>query len=184
MTRPDCAPRAARFAGRLGITLRLTSAEPGRHLYFSARLGRLHLTTGLQNFALTGHSWAGAVGDAGEFRRTAPCTYPVRQFVLNHDADIFMCCLPVKERTELNMRTGAVAGNLREYPSIFHAYASDKLLAWRRALLTNAEKATPCLNCIGHAGIDESRFGDLAARASRLVRWEQQASSAAAPGLP
>ena len=85
--------RAARFAGRLGITLRLTSAEPGRHLYFSARFGRLHLNAGLQNFALTGHSWAGAVGDAGEFRRTATCTYPVRQFVLNHDADIFMCCL-------------------------------------------------------------------------------------------
>lgn len=169
--------RAAHFAERLGLPLRLDSAVPGRHLYFSARLGRLHLTAGLQNFAVTGHGWAGAVHDAGGFRRTAPCTYPIRQFVLNHDADIFMCCFPVKERTALNVRTGAVAGNLREFPSIFHAYASEKLLAWRRALLTNAEKSEPCRSCTGHAGIDESQFSELAAQATRLLRWDQQASA-------
>ena len=171
--------RAAHFAERLGLPLHPESAVPGRHVYFSTRLGRLHLTAGLQNFAVTGHGWAGAVNDAGGFRRTAPCTYPIRQFVLNHDADIFMCCFPVKERTALNMRTGAVAGNLREFPSIFHAYASEKLLAWRRALLTNGEKLEPCRSCTGHAGIDESQFRDLAAQATRLLSWDQQASDIA-----
>ncbi|HEY6431626.1 MAG TPA: radical SAM protein [Acetobacteraceae bacterium] len=168
--------RAGRFAERLGITLRLSSAQPKRHLYFSAQLGRLHLTAGLQNFAISGHSWAGAVGETGEIRRSAPCTYPIRQFVLNHDADIFMCCFPVKERTQLNLRTGAIAGNMKDFPSIFHAYASTRLLGWRRALLTNGEKPEPCLRCAGHAGIDESQFRDLARRASRLLQWEQQAA--------
>jgi hypothetical protein len=168
--------RAARFAERLGITLRVSSAQRERHLYLSAQLGQLHLTAGLQNFAISGHSWAGAVGDTGEIRRSAPCTYPIRQFVLNHDADIFMCCFPVKERTQLNLRTGAIAGNLKDFPSIFHAYASTTLLAWRRALLTNDEKPEPCLHCAGHAGIDESRFRDLARRATRLLQWEQQAA--------
>ncbi len=169
--------RAARFAERVALSLHPESADAGRHVYFSATLGRLHLTAGSQNFAVTGHGWAGAVHDAGGVRRTAPCTYPIRQFVLNHDADIFLCCFPVKERTELNLRTGAVAGNLREFPSIFHAYASEKLLAWRRALLTNAEKPEPCLRCTGHAGIDESRFRDLAVRATRLMLWEREASA-------
>ena len=169
--------RAAQFAERVGVKLRLESVVPGRHIYFSARLGGLHLSAGLQNFAVTGHGWAGAVHDAGGFRRTAPCTYPIRQFVLNHDADIFMCCFPVKERTALNMRTGAVAGNLREFPSIFHAYASEKLLAWRRALLTNAEKSEPCRSCTGHAGMDESRFRDLATQATRLLRWDEETSA-------
>ena len=166
--------RAARLAERLGLALRIDSVRPGHHLYFTAQLGRLHLTVGLQNFAVTGHSWAGAVGDADQFLRTAPCTYPIRQFVLNHDADLFMCCFPVKERTTLNMRTGSVAGNLNEFPSIFHAYASPKLLAWRRALLTNDEKPEPCRSCTGHASIDESQFRDLAWQATRLLRWEQQ----------
>ncbi len=35
---------------------------------------------------------------------------PGPQFVLNYDADLFMCGFPVKERTELNMRSGAVVG--------------------------------------------------------------------------
>lgn len=91
-----------------------------------------------------------------------------------------MCCFPAKERTALNVRTGAVAGNLREFPSIFHAYASEKLLAWRRALLTNAEKSEPCRSCTGHAGIDESQFSHLAMQATRLLRWDEEASAVAA----
>ena len=73
------------------------------------------------------------------------------------------------------MRTGAVAGNLRQFPSIFHAYASEKLLARRRA-----EKSEPCRSCTGHAGIDESQFRDLAAQATRLLHWDQQVSDVAA----
>jgi Radical SAM superfamily/Iron-sulfur cluster-binding domain len=172
--------RVAQFAKRVGVKLSLESEVPGRHIYFSARLGPLHLSAGLQNFAVTGHGWAGAVHDSGGFRRTAPCTYPIRQLVLNHDGDIFMCCVAAKERTAPNMQAGAVTGNMREFPSIFHAYASEKLLAWRRALLTNAEKSGPCRSCTGHADIVESQFRDLATKATRLLRWDQEASAVAA----
>ena len=88
--------------------------------------------------------------------RTDPCTYPIRQFVVNYLGDIFMCCIAFKDRSAENAAMGAITGNLSFYDSVFQAYTSPGLVAWRRSLFNNDVKADPCRTCSGHADYVEA----------------------------
>lgn len=155
--------RAGMLSDRTGVALVRTEHVPGRLLLFAAHLDGMEITAALHNFAVTGHNWAGVLPGYEEHVRTDPCGYPLRQFVVNHDGDIFACCVAFRERDQGNEHSGMVTGNLRDYPSIFHAYGSEQLLAWRRALFSNAPKTGPCRTCTGHAGHEEALLAPLAA---------------------
>lgn len=158
----EVACRAKILAVRTGLDLVRTVEEAGHLIVYAAERAGLEVTVALHNFAISGHNWAGLLPGHEAHVRTDPCSYPLRQFVVDHDGDLFACCLAFKERTEQNLKTGMLTGNLRDFPSIFHAYADQALRDWRRALFTNGAKHGPCRTCTGHFGNQESSFIPLA----------------------
>ena len=64
--------------------------------------------------------------------------------------------------TPENDKIGAITGNLSGHESIFQAYTSPNLVAWRRSLFNNEVKADPCRTCIGHADYREGGSKALA----------------------
>jgi hypothetical protein len=154
--------RAHLFQKQIGLPLQLQHFQPGVNLQFVTGLGNTRVTAGLTDLAKFGHNWTALLPGGETFVRSDPCTYPLRQFVVNHAGDIFMCCIAFKDRTRENEETGAITGNLAGYASVFQAYASPGLVAWRRSLFNTAVKADPCRTCTGHTHYVEADSRPLA----------------------
>ncbi len=76
--------------------------------------------------------------------RTLPCHYPFLHFHMGFEGTVVPCC---------NVRSDAEAhkpyryGNLRDFGSIFEAYAGRIGAAWRRSLVSSEPKDDPCRTC-------------------------------------
>jgi hypothetical protein len=77
--------------------------------------------------------------------------------VVNWRGDIFMCCIAFKD-APAPQRTGNVA----DFPSIFQAWCSPEMTAWRRSVFAVGEKSGPCRSCRGHADYVEAAGAGLA----------------------
>jgi Radical SAM superfamily/Iron-sulfur cluster-binding domain len=154
--------RAWLFQTQTGLALQMRHFRSGKGLHWTTNLGPLRVLVGMGNLAEDGHNWTGLLPGDEDAQRADPCTYPIRQFVVSHDADVFMCCVAFKERTTENEGMGAITGNLAHYGSIYEAYASPPLVAWRRSLFHAQVKADPCRTCVGHADYQEPRAIPLA----------------------
>jgi hypothetical protein len=150
------------FQQQTATPLQLVRYLPGKQLQFAQRIGGLTVIAGSMNLTELGHNWTSLLPGHEEHVRTDPCTYPIRQFVVNYLGDIFMCCIAFKDRTPENESAGAITGNLQDYPSVFHAYASPGMAAWRRGLFNNQEKTGPCKTCTGHGDYVEAAARPLA----------------------
>jgi Iron-sulfur cluster-binding domain len=125
-------------------------------------VGKTIVLAGLTDLEISGHNWTGLLPGSEDLVRNDPCTYPIRQFVVNHQGDIFMCCIAFKDRSPENEAMGAITGNLRGNDSVFQAYTSPGLTAWRRSLFNNQVKPNPCKTCSGHADYAEAGARQLA----------------------
>lgn len=146
----DILDRAAKFSNRTGLPLTLTGFARGERLHFQAQLGRLQVQAGLVNWAAAGHNWAGAVpsGKSGA-ADGIPCQSPVNMLCLTHEGDFTLCCVVPRERTPENLASHAVLGNIGDFPSVFHAYASDAMLYWRQRAFSTRHLPPLCQNCGG-----------------------------------
>lgn len=142
---------------RLDIRLYLDSYRDGEHVYFTGEYNGVHILIGTQNYKQVGHSWAGITRPSTTIR-TRPCMYPLRQFIVNHKGDIFMCCFPVKDRTAENEINHAITGNISEYNTIFDAYNSPEIIRWRKMTLDGSTLPKPCTGCEGHISIDDEAY--------------------------
>ena len=77
------------------------------------------------------------------------CSYPIRQFIVSHDGIFLQCCMTFKGRPAENTRSGATVCNLADYPSIFEAYTSPGMTAWRLIAFTTKAKHGSCGTCPG-----------------------------------
>lgn len=144
----DVLTRAMKFHKRTGVQLVLTDFVKNERLEFQAHTGGLHITAGLVNWQSLGHNWGGKV-DAGRAQAEdhTPCQLPVNVLCITHEADFTLCCNVPRERTPENVAHGAVMGNVRDYPSMFHAYASDGMLYWRQHAFSTNQIPPLCQNC-------------------------------------
>ncbi|CAK0778964.1 putative Radical SAM protein [Azospirillaceae bacterium] len=162
--------RAFKFQKQNGISFQLAEFKKNRVLRFITKHRNMIVWGGLFDYANVGHNWATQMGEGPDnFVRITPCTYPIRQFILNYEGDIFMCCVSYKQKTEETVSTGSFVGNIVDYPTIFHAYAGDALLNWRRGVFHTAAKTGPCERCIGHDGNIEEWFRSLAEYADKRL---------------
>lgn len=144
----DILDRAAKFMKRTNLLMQMTDYQKSKRVHFQARLGRLNILAGLVNWDEDGHSWGGLI-DAGTERAddSTPCQSPVNILCLSQEGDFTLCCAVPREKTPENVANGAMLGNLRDFPSIFHAYASDAMLYWRQHAFS-AESIPPlCQDC-------------------------------------
>jgi len=145
----DILDRAAKFTKRTKMPLAMADFQKGKKLHFHATLGRMNILAGLVNWDTDGHSWGGVVDAAGKNVATAgtPCQSPVSILCLSTDGDFTLCCAVPREKTPENEAHGAVLGNLRDYPSIFDAYASDAMLYWRQHAFSTQKIPELCQGC-------------------------------------
>jgi radical SAM family protein len=157
------------FQRQAGIQLQLLDFQRERQLQFGTKCGNMTLFVKAQDMAQLGHNWNGLVQFGSRAARTVadPCSYPIRQFIVSHDADLLMCCIAFKERTEENICSGTLLGNLAEFPSIFEAYTSPQMLARRLEAFSTDHKYGPCGTCPGF-DIQEAQAAALA----KYVRTE------------
>jgi hypothetical protein len=148
--------RAHLFQQQIGLPLQLRHFQQGVDLQFITGFGNTTVLAGLTDLAKLGHNWTALLPGDEAFVRRDPCTYPLRQFVVNYAGDIFMCCIAFKDHTPENDKMGAITGNLAGYDSVFQAYASPGLVAWRQSLFNTEVKAAPCRTCKGHADYVEA----------------------------
>jgi Radical SAM superfamily/Iron-sulfur cluster-binding domain len=144
------------FQTQTDMPLQLRYFKQGQGLNFVGAVGKTIVLAGLTDLEASGHNWTGLLPGGEGHVRSDPCTYPIRQFVVNYLGDIFMCCIAFKDRSPENQAMGAITGNLRGYESVFQAYTSPGLVAWRRSLFNNDVKADPCKTCSGHADYVEA----------------------------
>ena len=154
--------RADLFRKQVDLPLQLRHFKQGEQLHFLGTHGRTAVLVGLTDLAALGHNWTGLLPGGQSYERSDPCTYPIRQFVVNYRGEIFMCCIAFKDRSLENEKMGAVTGNLSDYDSVFQAYTSPGLVAWRRSLFNTDVKADPCRTCSGHADYVEAGARQLA----------------------
>ena len=154
--------RVEQFRQRVGGEFLLEAYEKGARLNFTTEIGEMKLTVGAVNFDTLGHNWGGQLDFKPGGTRKTPCSYPLRQFVVNYAGDMFLCCVVPRDDNAENRALGTITGNLADHPSLFHAYASDTMRTWRESTFANRDLPKPCDTCTGHEGIDEGRFSALA----------------------
>jgi hypothetical protein len=76
-----------------------------------------------------------------------PCESPVNVLCLAQNGDFTLCGAVPRERTPENVANGAMLGNLKDFPTIFHAYASDDMLYWRQHAFSTKKMPELCQNC-------------------------------------
>jgi hypothetical protein len=146
----DILDRAAKFSNRTGLPLTLTGFASGERLHFQTLLGRLQVQAGLVNWSTAGHNWAGAVASGKTSAADGiPCQSPVNMLCLCHTGDFTLCCVVPRERTAENIANHAMLGNIADFPSVFHAYASDTMLYWRQRAFSTRNLPSLCRNCGG-----------------------------------
>lgn len=144
----DILDRAAKFMKRTQMLLSMTDFQKGSRLHFQGQLGRLHVLAGLVNWDTDGHNWSGTVSSGKDMAdMTMPCQSPVNILCLTQGGDFTLCCAVPRERTPENIANGALLGNLADYPSIFHAYASDAMLYWRQHSFSTTNIPPLCQTC-------------------------------------
>jgi len=76
--------------------------------------------------------------------RTLPCHYPFAHFHMGFQGNVVPCC---NVRSDSEAHKPYRYGNLRDFGSIFEAYAGRIAAAWRRHLISFEPKDDPCRTC-------------------------------------
>lgn len=155
--------RATKFTARTGVDFTIDLYKRNERLHFAGRKGRTVIHAGLVNWGSVGHNWGGAVQtDRPSEIREVPCNAPVRYFTVGRTGDVMICPAIPRERTPLVEEHGAVTGNLKDFASIFHAYADDALLWWRQHAFSVTELPELCRTCSARSAGHNSANDQLA----------------------
>ncbi len=139
--------RFAEFSARLGKPVKVHTASPNHTIQGSLKLHGLPITVFSTNYMSYGSDRAGSVASItnSAFKRISPCNRPFQDVTISYNGTIFPCCQMFSDNPEHSLKYAI--GNISDYESIFHAYASSAMAAWRRDLLRESPKVTPCESC-------------------------------------
>jgi hypothetical protein len=155
--------RTMKFMKRTRLSLSVTEYVPGKRLHLQAQMNSMRIGAGLVNWELLGHNWGGVVACGKEQADPdVPCQSPVNVLCLTHSGDFILCGALPRERTPENEANGAVLGNLADFPSIFHAYASDAMLYWRQHAFSTKRIPDLCRGCSARNTTDNRRNKPMA----------------------
>lgn len=140
--------RAWNFQQNTKVPLTLTAHESGGRLEFQAQFGKLRIIAGLVDWTEKGHNWNGTV-DCGKavLESSIPCQAPVNILCLCQNGDFSLCCSTPRERNKETLANNTILGNLGDFPSIFAAYGSEKMLHWRQRSFSTKHLPTLCQGC-------------------------------------
>ncbi|MEM7541992.1 MAG: radical SAM/SPASM domain-containing protein [Pseudomonadota bacterium] len=132
-----------RVEEKLGLRA-LTNYEASRSVRRTYQHGRLRVQSACLDFSYESTDRGGLLNDFMSERRLAPCWEPFSTFVVDYTGDVVPCCNVLSDKNE--HREFVVESLASSQSSIFDIYA-DKLLGWRRSMMTFDEKDSPCTTC-------------------------------------
>lgn len=129
----------------LGMTAVLAGYVPAKSIEFRLLGLRMMVRLSQENYMTEGLNRGDVLENVGKSvsNRTAPCLQPFDNFIVNFKGDVLPCCSMFGASPELDPY---VAGNVHQ-SSIFDIYAGAKLAAWRRDVMGEGTKRSPCDTC-------------------------------------
>jgi len=139
--------RFTEFSARLGKPVKVHTASTNHTIQGSLKLHGLPITVFSTNYMSYGSDRAGSVASITNsgFKRISPCARPFQDVTISYNGTIFPCCQMSADNPEHSSQYAI--GNISDFDSIFHAYASSAMASWRRDLLRESPKKTPCESC-------------------------------------
>jgi MoaA/NifB/PqqE/SkfB family radical SAM enzyme len=130
---------------RIGIASPITSLKSKEYAIARTPHPRMEIEIRGINFHKHGTDRGGLIDDITTAqRRRDPCSFPFQHFVVGYNGQISPCCHIRSDRPE---HAALTYGNLRDFGSIFEAFTSEPAAAWRRELIGDQEKRSPCDTC-------------------------------------
>jgi MoaA/NifB/PqqE/SkfB family radical SAM enzyme len=135
----------AKLAARIEAPVQQQSLEPNEYIFAKIPHDAIDIDVRAVNYRQHGTDRGGLVdGYASRPVRTLPCHCPFSLFHMNFDGTVVPCC---NIRGDLEAHIPYRYGNLRDFGSIFEAYASRVGTGWRRHLISSEAKDGPCTHC-------------------------------------
>lgn len=144
----------AKIVKRMGVTVRFRHWKAGEYLIAQVPHHSMDISVRAVNFLQHGTNRGGLLSGIGtpQVERTHPCHFPFAHFHIGFEGTVVPCC---HIRSDLDAHRQYQYGNLREFGSIFEAFASGIATKWRRHLISLEPKADPCKTCsVGFVSLD------------------------------
>lgn len=137
--------RIIEISVRMGLPAKIQRVRSGEFAIARAPHSKMEIEIRGINFQQHGTDRGGLIKDIHTTeKRTAPCFFPFSHFVVGYNGVVVPCCHIRGDRPE---HADYTYGNLRDYGSIFQAFASASGGAWRSELSGAQEKRAPCDTC-------------------------------------
>jgi MoaA/NifB/PqqE/SkfB family radical SAM enzyme len=139
--------RMTEISVRMGIAAKLRRIKSGEFARAIVPHKAMEIEIRGINFHKHGTNRGGLIEDITYTeKRSAPCRFPFAHFLVSYNGLVAPCCHIRADRPEHSDYT---YGSLREYGSIFEAFMSRRAAAWRREMVHDKEKRSPCDTCAG-----------------------------------
>lgn len=140
--------RIAEVGTRIRIAPKFKTVERGNFVIARCPHPKLEIELRAINFWKHGKDRGGLIKQITTDRpRTLPCYFPFEYMHIGFEGTIVPCC---HIRSDNEEHRPYRVGNLRDFPSLYQAYAGAKLAGWRRHLISSKEKDAPCRTCTVH----------------------------------
>lgn len=141
----DALNRIAEVIRRIGTPVHFQSLKPNEFIFAQVPHATMQIDVRAVNYWLHGSDRGGLLdGFSDRPVRALPCHSPFSLFHMGFDGTVVPCC---NIRGDLEAHAPYRYGNLRDFGSIFEAYASRVATEWRRHLVSTQAKEGPCRHC-------------------------------------
>jgi len=138
--------RLAEVAKRIGITPRVTTFTPGELIVAKFPFAGMEIESRAINYWHSGNNRGRLIEDMqAPASRSEPCHFPFSHFYVGYSGNIVPCCHIRSDRPE---HEGYLIGNLNDYETIYQAFCSAAAAGWRRELVHERPKKSPCDTCV------------------------------------
>jgi hypothetical protein len=136
--------RMERRLKNLGLPYQMISAAHGIRYMAQIVYEGMEVTLDARNFAVIGVDRGQTVKLPQPYARRSPCLIVFQHLYIDYDGTVVPCC---NIRSDEPSHAPYLIDKLGENRSIYQAFASRPLAAWRRALIGFGSKNKPCNSC-------------------------------------
>ncbi len=165
--------RIAEIGQRLGIAAKFRRIVPNHMIFAHFPHKRIEIETRAINFWEHGNNRGNLIKEmATPPVRTSPCFFPFSHFYVGFSGNIVPCCHIRSDRPEHQQY---LIGNMHDFETIYQAYCSEAAVGWRKELVHDKPKKSPCDSCTAPS-IDDPHALKVLDRAYRHYVLKEQAA--------
>jgi len=168
--------RLSEVSQRIGIAAHFTALRPNEFIFAKFPHKKIDIETRAINFWKHGNNRGQLIKEmAAPTARRSPCFFPFSHFYVGFSGNIIPCCHIRSDRPE---HEPYLIGNLRDFDTIYQAYASEAAVGWRRELVHTMPKKSPCDSCSAPQITDPQALKQFEAAYRNFVEAKEPATAA------